>query len=144
MSVRIMVFNHTQNVLRLFQVILSTRTYEVSIHYQALEHLAEVEAVMPDIIILGYIKGYAENEMEMIKALRENPKTATISILVCSTGFEALEKTDRYTGITHLELMSKPFEPDDLLAAIDRLLSLRMAAQAQGLTAQQGAIDSVQ
>jgi DNA-binding response OmpR family regulator len=139
-----MVFNHTPHILRLFQVILSTRNYEVTTHFQALEHLEEVEAVMPDIIILGYIKGYAENELEMIKALRENPKTATISILVCSTGFEELEKSDRYHGISHMELMSKPFEAADVLEAIDRLLSLRMEAQAQGLTDQQGAIDSVQ
>src|SRR5215213_1781272 len=139
MSVRIMVFNHTPHILRLFQVILSTRNYEVTTHYQALEHSEEVEAVMPDIIILGYIKGYAENELEMIEALRANPKTATISILVCSTGFEELEKSDRYHGISQMELIAKPFEPADVLAAIDRLLSLRMEAQAQGLTTQQGA-----
>jgi DNA-binding response OmpR family regulator len=144
MSVRIMVFNHTPHVLRLFEVVLSTRGYEVSTHFQALEHLAEVESVMPDLIILGYIKGYAENELEMIHALRANSKTATISILICSTGFEALEKSGRYDGIPLVHLMSKPFEPANLLEAVDHLLALRIQAQIEGRADEPGAISNVQ
>src|SRR5215213_4595949 len=115
-----MVFNHTKHILKLFEVILTKQGYEVSTHMQALEHLRDVERVKPDLIILGYIKGYTENDLEMIQALRANPNTANISIIVCSTGYARLETDTPYKDIEYLEVVPKPFEPTNLLDKVDR------------------------
>jgi DNA-binding response OmpR family regulator len=127
---RIMVFNHTEHILTLFQAVLAKQGYEVSTHLQALEHLSEVERVKPDLIILGYIKGYDENDIEMIHALRANPNTANISVIVCSTGYARLDTDTPYKDIEYIEVVPKPFEPTNLLDKVDRLLRLRIGSNA--------------
>jgi DNA-binding response OmpR family regulator len=120
---RIAVFNHSPTNLRLFQEILSKRGYEVLTFQQEMTTMAEVELAKPDLIILAYIVGYQENELEIINELRSMPATHRIPIIVCSTGARKIEDIAHYINIHYISLLPKPFNMNELVALVAQSLS---------------------
>lgn len=119
---RIAVFNHADNVLKLFEQVLSKHGFEVVTYKQEDVSVAQIEQIRPDVIILGYLKGYSENEVKMIQELKTLPSTEKIPIIVCSTG-EVYIDYDPLTGsIPYIQLLPKPFRAEELLAAVQAAL----------------------
>ena len=115
---RIAVFNHSPTNLRLFREILTKHGFEVFTFQQEMTTLAEVERMQPDLIILAYIVGYQENELHIIHELRSRPSTHRIPIVVCSTGVRKIEEFGRYVNVRYLSLLPKPFNMNELVAAV--------------------------
>lgn len=133
MPERIAVFNHSPTNLRLFREILTKKGYEVSTYQQEMTTLAEVEHAQPDLIILAYVVGYRENELEIIHALRSMPATHRIPIIVCSTGARKLEEIARYMNVQYLSLLPKPFNMNELVALVAQSLA-HSRADSNGVT----------
>jgi DNA-binding NtrC family response regulator len=127
----IAVFNHHESTLRLFQVLLTKRGFVVHTHKQEVTSLEDVVNEQPDLIILGYITGFSENEVEMIHELASNPVTSQIPILVATTAPKPVERALKHEHIPYIEIVEKPFNVDELLSAIDELLAEKDAAMAK-------------
>lgn len=120
---RIAVFNHSPTNLRLFREILTKKGYEVFTFLQEMTSLNEVAHLKPDLIILAYIVGYQENELEVIRELRSLPATHRIPIIVCSTGARKLDEIGRYLNVSYLSLLPKPFNMNELVAIVAQSLA---------------------
>lgn len=125
---RIAVYDYPPNLLKLFQRVLSKKGYEVRVLQGELQHPEELSEFQPNLIILGYIVGYVQNELEVIQWLREHPCTASTPIIICTTGMkQVLEQPE--TNADGVMLVPKPFSIDQLFSAVDQMLHRREARQ---------------
>jgi DNA-binding response OmpR family regulator len=122
MPTRIMVVNDTQEILELFQDLLTEEGYEVALYSYAIEDLAVVERVKPDLIILDHIIGGEAVGWQMLQKLKLKRSTAKIPVIVCTAATNAAQEMEGYLKSKRIGLVLKPFDIDDLLTAIKRAL----------------------
>src|SRR5580765_7160562 len=84
MPPRILVVNDTQEILDLFQELLTEEGYEVVLYSYGIEDLSEIERVKPDLIILDHIIGGEAVGWQMLQKLKMKRSTATIPVIVCT------------------------------------------------------------
>ena len=122
MPTRIMVVNDTQEILELFQDLLTEEGYEVALYSYAIEDLAVVERVKPDLIILDHIIGGEAVGWQMLQKLKLKRSTAKIPVVVCTAATNAAQEMEGYLKAKGIGLVLKPFDIDDLLTAVKRAL----------------------
>lgn len=118
---RILVDDHSPAVLKLFDRVLSREGFEVIVSETRLT-LPEIEQRNADLVILGYIQGYLDQELDIVRQLRGNVRTASLPIIIGTTGAAHLEEKEEIVRDDRLQLLSKPFHLDELFAAIAALL----------------------
>ena len=122
MPTRIMVVNDTQEILELFEDLLTDEGYEVALYSFGIEDLDEVERVNPDLIILDYIIGGEAVGWQMLQKLKMRRSTARIPVIVCTAAKNQVQEMEGYLKSKGIGLVLKPFDIDDLLAAVNRAL----------------------
>ncbi len=122
MPARIMVVNDTQEILELFEDLLTDEGYEVALYSFGIEDLDEVERVNPDLIILDYIIGGEAVGWQMLQKLKMRRSTAGIPVIVCTAAKNQVQEMEGYLKSKGVGLVLKPFDIDDLLAAVNRAL----------------------
>ena len=118
MATRIMVVNDTQEILELFEEVLSSEGYEVVLYSYAIMDMAEVERARPDLIILDYIFGTEKTGWQMLQKLKMRRATADIPVIVCTAATRDVREIEGYLQAKGIGLVPKPFNIDDLLAAV--------------------------
>ncbi|SRR5258708_3080271 len=100
---------------------LSPKGFEVITALDAIQAWMSALRSSPDLILLD-INMPAGNGLEILKRLRNSPKTQRIPVIVI-TGDEdpATESQARKLGAT--EFLRKPVEQDQVCAAVDRALA---------------------
>jgi CheY-like chemotaxis protein len=82
-----------------------------------------VKDAQPDLIILDLVLGRDETGWRVLELLRQDPRIARIPVIVCSAAEPALrECSEPHRGHGALEAVAKPFDVDDLIAVVQRLL----------------------
>jgi len=134
---RIVAYDYSPNILTLFQRVLSREGFEVFLSASPMT-CWEVEEFQPDLIILGYVVGYLDNELDILRQLRQNPSTASIPVIICTTGARHLQGREEIITDDWLAVVSKPFEIGQLLSAVDTLLKRQQTHSnpKHGLTAE--------
>lgn len=122
---RIAVFNHSPNVLLLIETILRQKGFEVLAFVEALTDISRVVELSPDLVIIGHVRGYDDEELEIIHSFRTEPSTINIPIIVCTTGAAHVRRNARLDGISYVTIVPKPFDIQELLAAVYRALGLQ-------------------
>ncbi len=122
MPTRIMVVNDTQEILELFQDLLTEEGYEVVLYSYDIQDIAEVERVKPDLIILDHIMGGEAVGWQMLQKLKLKRSTARIPVVVCTAAVKAAQEMEGYLKSKGVGLVLKPFDIDDLLSAVKRAL----------------------
>ena len=130
MKARVMVVNDTQEILDLFNEILSEEGYEAILYSYAIQDLREVEQVKPDLIILDYIFGAERIGWQLLQKLKMRRSTETIPVIVCTAAVMEVREMEGYLQAKGVGLVPKPFTIDDLLEAIEKALRLRDATAA--------------
>ncbi len=123
MATHIMVVNDTPEILELFEDILTEEGYTVSLYSYAVHDLAEVERIKPQLIILDYLMGGEDVGWQMLQKLKMRRSTADIPVVVCTAAVKAVQEMEGYLKAKGVGLVLKPFDIDDLLAAIRQMLS---------------------
>ena len=118
MPARIMVINDTQEILELFQDLLTEEGYEVVLHSFSIRDLDEVEKVKPDLIILDLVIGGEETGWQTLQKLKMRRSTAGIPVIVCTAAVKAAKEMEGYLHVKGVGLVLKPFDIDDLLEAV--------------------------
>ena len=124
MPTRIMVVNDTQEILDLFRDILTEEGYEVFLYSYAIQDLAEVKRIKPDLIILDHIIGGEAVGWQMLQKLKMRRSTAKIPVVVCTAATNAVQEMEGYLKSKDVSLVLKPFDIDDLLLAIRTALTV--------------------
>ena len=122
MPARIMVINDTQEILELFQDLLTDEGYDVVVYSYGIKDLDDVDKVKPDLIILDHIIGGEAVGWQMLQKLKMKRSTAKIPVIVCTAAVNAVTEMEGYLKAKNIGLVLKPFDIDDLLIAVRRSL----------------------
>ena len=122
MSVRIMVVNDSREILELFEEILTDEGYEVDLYSYGLHDLVEVKESRPDLIILDYLIGDEGYGWQLLQKLKMDRDTAHIPVIVCSAAVKQLRELDAWLAEKGVGVVFKPFDIDDLLVAVRKVL----------------------
>jgi CheY-like chemotaxis protein len=88
---------------------------------QALEF---IKGTQPDVVILDLMMGREQTGWAVLDLLRDDPATADIPVILCSAAAPALQQCSMRAGSRGVvETVAKPFDVDDLLGVIGRLLA---------------------
>lgn len=118
---RLLIVDDEPNLLRAVAVCLRGEGYEVDSARSGEEALVHVARRLPDLIVsdirMPRMDGYA-----LARQLRSNPRTALIPIVFLTAKDE---NSERIAGIRSGvdAYLTKPFEPDELIAVIGNILT---------------------
>jgi DNA-binding response OmpR family regulator len=130
MATRILVINDTQEILELFDELLSEEGYEVVLYSQAIQDMAEIERIKPDLIIVDYIFGGEKSGWQMVQKLRMRRTTAKIPLIICTAAVREVREIEGFLRMKGIGLVAKPFDIEDLLEAIRTALRTAGASAA--------------
>ena len=131
MATHIMVINDTQEILELFRDLLTSEGYEVSLYSYGVHDMKEVERVAPDLIIIDYLIGDERTGWQMLQKLKMTRSTAPIPIIVCTAALNQVKEIEGWLTQKRITVVLKPFDVDDLLAAVRRVLSAEPSSEAK-------------
>ena len=96
---------------------LSDEGFEVEACGRAEDCLARLDATLPDLLILdGRLPGMSG--WDCLRRLRESERTAKLPVLMLTAALDDIEKASHEPPDDCTTCLAKPFDLDDLLAAI--------------------------
>jgi CheY-like chemotaxis protein len=125
----VLVVDDSETIRQLIAMNLELEGYEVSTAADAetcMALLAEVMAEarpMPDVLMLDVIMPGLDG-IELTRRLRSEPKTASLPVVIVSASAQPRD-FDRARAAGADGYITKPFDPDELVSEIERLLQLR-------------------
>ncbi|HKS68829.1 MAG TPA: response regulator [Ktedonobacterales bacterium] len=124
MGKRILVVNDTEEILQIFLDILAPEGYDVVLYSYAINDMDEVQRIKPDLVILDLIFGQEKTGWQMLQKMKMTRATATIPVIVCTAATKEVREIQGYLQAKGVSLVPKPFDIDDLLAAVKRAFDL--------------------
>ena len=76
----------------------------------------------PDLVVLDPMTGGGIRGWRLLEALRLDPETAALPIIVCTGAVRRIREEGQLLAGKETDLVLKPFDLDELVAAVDRLL----------------------
>jgi DNA-binding response OmpR family regulator len=122
MRERILIFNHSSNILELYRAALSGHGYQVFTRIEDMTSLKEVEEVEPELIIFGNVKGIGEDEFRILRELREHPLGRTIPVIISTTAPHTASLMTEIQRLKQTVLLAKPFDYQGLLNQVREIL----------------------
>jgi CheY-like chemotaxis protein len=113
---RILIVEDDRDLRFVIRMVVERAGYDVSEARHGVAALESIGAEPPDLVIADLTMPVMSG-VELIDQIRSNPATASIPIVLLSGGQVDAATADRVEAV-----VMKPFEPDDLLARIDRTL----------------------
>ena len=121
MSKRLLVVDDEPNLLRAVAACLKTEDYEVSTARSGHEALMQLAGAVPDLIISD-IRMPGMDGYKLARQLRGSPRTALVPIVFLTAKDETADRIEGFrAGID--AYLTKPFEPDELVAVVNGILS---------------------
>ena len=118
----VLIVDDEPHIVNLIKLSLNKDKYSVTGAYSAREALMHMEKAVPDIVVLDLmmpgINGY-----ELCKALRENPKTRNVPVLILSAKSQMNDKLHAI-DVGADDYMTKPFDPMELVKRIKLNLNM--------------------
>jgi len=119
---RVLFIEDEDELVNLVKMRLGNAGYNVISAFDGLEGLQKARREKPDIILLDIVLPKKDG-LEVCKALKNDPLTSEIPILVVTaSGVAELPQKCREAGAQ--DFIYKPFEAQELLARISKLLSV--------------------
>lgn len=124
MEKRILVVNDTEEILQIFEDILRPEGYDVVLYSYAINDMDEIVRIKPDLVILDIVFGQEKTGWQMLQKMKMTRATAMIPVIVCTAATREVREIEGYLQVKGVSLVPKPFDIDDLLAAIKRAFEL--------------------
>lgn len=119
----ILVVDDEPHIVNLIKLSLNKDKYNVNGVYSAREAIQTLNKETPDLVVLDLMMP-GVNGYELCQALRENPKTKGVPILILSAKSQMNDKLHAI-DVGADDYMTKPFDPMELVRRIK--LNLNMA-----------------
>jgi CheY-like chemotaxis protein len=131
-SSRIAVIDDDPVFLELMHDLLAaSEGYEVVSSGDWLHSLEFIKSAQPDLVMLDLMMGRNQSGWAVLELLAEDAATRSIPIILCSAAAPSLEEhAGRIRAHATVAAVSKPFDVDDLLQTIERMLEARGALTA--------------
>jgi DNA-binding NarL/FixJ family response regulator len=121
MSKRLLVVDDEPNLLRAVAACLKAEDYEVSTARSGYEAMMQLAEAVPDLIISD-IRMPGMDGYKLARQLRGSPRTALVPIVFLTAKDETADRIEGFrAGID--AYLTKPFEPDELIAVVNGILS---------------------
>lgn len=121
MSKRLLVVDDEPNLLRAVAACLKTEKYEVSTARSGQEALMQLAESVPDLVISD-IRMPGMDGYKLARQLRGSPRTALVPIVFLTAKDETADRIEGFRAGVDAYL-TKPFEPDELIAVVNAILS---------------------
>lgn len=122
MATRVLVINDDESILELFKLILEGEGFEVLASEEAIENIADVERMQPDLVILDLKMGMQQEGWTMMQKIRMYPPTQHIPMVLCTAALNEVREQEGVLQDKGIPVVYKPFAIDDLLHAIQVVL----------------------
>jgi signal transduction histidine kinase len=122
-AAKILVVDDSPQNVRLFKQILSLEGHAVFTAGSGVEALEVIARESPQLVLLDVIMS-GMSGYEVCRAIRANPATATIPVVMV-TGLDPAEARPRCAEVGADDVVMKPFNRDDLLARVRTLLRVK-------------------
>ena len=121
MPKRLLVVDDEPHLLRAVAACLKTENYEVSTARSGHEALIQLAESVPDLIISD-IRMPGMDGYKLARQLRGAPRTALVPIVFLTAKDETADRIEGFRAGVDAYL-TKPFEPDELIAVVNGILS---------------------
>ncbi|MFH1439845.1 MAG: response regulator [Candidatus Woesearchaeota archaeon] len=118
----VLIVDDEPHIVNLIKLSLNKDKYNVNGAYSAREALMLMDKSLPDLVVLDLMMP-GVNGYELCKALRENPKTREIPILILSAKSQMNDKLHAI-DVGADDYMTKPFDPMELVKRIKLNLNM--------------------
>ena len=122
---RILVVDDDPDFVEIIRTILLKENYEVDTAANGDQALEKVRTGKPDLIILDIMMSTILDGVNVSQELREDPELRQIPLImvssIASTEHAEVFPTDEYLHVDRW--LSKPVQPQDLLAAVKRFVA---------------------
>ncbi|MCC6177079.1 MAG: response regulator [Chloroflexi bacterium] len=118
-SATIVVVDDTPEVLELVTIILEDEGYHVVACQDGTQAEATIFRVRPDLVILD-LRIAGVGEWQILDAIKANERTRQIPVIICSGAVRELQEAEGRLRSQGCDILSKPFEIDDLLSMVKR------------------------
>ena len=119
----ILVVNDTQEILDLFRMILEDEGYRVTALGFAVEDLRKIIDGAPDLVILDLVFDREYVGWQTLQKMKMHRDTEKIPVLVCTAEIRKAQEIQGYLTEKGVGLLLKPFDIDQLIVQVTRLLS---------------------
>jgi CheY-like chemotaxis protein len=119
----ILVVNDTQEILDLFRMILEDEGHRVTALGFAVEDLRRIIDAAPDLVILDLDFDREYLGWQTLQKIKMHRDTEKIPVLVCTAEVRKAQEIQGYLTEKGVGLLLKPFDIDDLVSQVTRLLT---------------------
>jgi CheY-like chemotaxis protein len=112
--------------------LLSDEGYRVVTAITSADALETIRQERPALVILDLRMEAPDSGIQIIRAVRGNPLTATLPLLICSADVTGIASHAPFLQEQHVSSLNKPFDLSQLLGLIRQLISPFGASDAQG------------
>jgi CheY-like chemotaxis protein len=141
-SRHVLVVDDDAAMMVLYRDVLEDEGYRVTLMDSPDLGPTAVASLAPDLLLLDLRFEGDRTGMGLLQRLKTDAATQTIPVLVCSADHHLLEALQNQLGAWDCEMLTKPFDLDDLLTAIQTCLTHQTAIAPlarNGHIAEQGA-----
>jgi len=121
MSNRILIADDEPALVRVLQLHLESRGYEVNVAMDGREALRQLDVARPDLIILDVAMPYADG-FEVLEVIRSSPDTRDIPVIMVTAKDKDSDIVQGWrTGADCY--LTKPIDVNELTAFVDRIMN---------------------
>src|SRR5688572_33282230 len=117
----IVVINDSPELLELAELLLRDEDYDVKIALIGTGALDLIRTTLPDLVILD-VRLPDVSGWDILQALKLDPKTSMIPVLVCSAAVQELRALENQLARMGVDVLIKPFAIDTLLTKVEALI----------------------
>jgi DNA-binding response OmpR family regulator len=120
------VVNDTEEILDLFEEILSGMGHRVTRLTYAPRDAAEIAALKPDLVVIDFVLGGREFEgWQLIQKLRMRRDTEKIPLIACTGAVKEVREMEGQLAKSNVMLILKPFTVSELEDTVNAALGRR-------------------
>ena len=121
MSKRIMLVDDARQLLEAMEELLVEEGYEVVVCDMPQDAVEMARELRPNLILLD-VNMPGMTGWEVLEVLRLGAETRRIPIIISSADFGALQQREAFLRQKGIEVLYRPFDPEELYALVNRVL----------------------
>lgn len=118
----VLVIDDDPELVALYREFLEDEGFRVTVEPSPGMHLASIQALAPDVILVDLLFAHEPRGYDLIARLKAHPATRDVPVLVCSADAYRLQELSEQLLAWDCGVLLKPFSLDALLEAITACL----------------------